>query len=712
MDTSEPLKPHPRPLQAITTNQPATPVVHPLSCAVGVGRGIEEVGRGGRLGNVAQSWASIRSDNSSHVASNGPVRSGNKLLDDDEMETDVQNEGNPEVNSGAPGAWPRERVFSSSFSGMDEDDLEKPECPVSRKGFLALKDQKPKGFSLALTANKRQKFSAPAFSGLAGGGDGGSRGQGFGGGGGGNDGGGGDGGSRGQDFGGGGGGNGGGGSGYQSLREENREHLKHDREVQERCQAAAAAKKFAKNASPLGNVVLRQAGGIMFPKASAADVSGPPAARQMNIPDVLPSPQAYKTTFVDALEEEINIRLQDSAVRLYQALRELTGARKGTLVQCKCKPPKAPSVATVRKEGANQNRPFFSCRSCNFFQWADAPVKSGGGSSQSLAHEAKVIDMTNPPNLAILRQRQVPVYACQVISTDRKDFQQINARKKAGHVDAGTKRETRTCIKMPEQLNGKVPGCHKDDIWIISSSPFFSADPSATTVIATSTWYGADGDNNIELKPLVGQLSLLKNRNVVYALKGPNITSELDMLETLKDFSPREVPLIPALLTGATRVSHSVSQALPLRKMAPTSIDINEEEMQMLVQENSEKYSLNQEQTQVLEEIARSILRPEASSPVVLIQGVFGSGKSTLLVAVVLFLLEVFKKAGVQEGAPEGRILISAATNVAVDNILIGLLSKGYQEFIRIGSLPRIAKVEILKSKLYSGFVGKGTSEN
>jgi len=67
---------------------------------------------------------------------------------------------------------------------------------------------------------------------------------------------------------------------------------------------------------------------------------------------------------------------------------------------------------------------------------------------------------------------------------------------------------------------------------------------------------------------------------------------------------------------------------------------------------------------------------PEASPPIILVQGVFGSGKSTLLVVVVLFLLSVFKKAGLDAGAPEGRILISAATNVAVDNILLGLLDK------------------------------------
>ena len=111
-------------------------------------------------------------------------------------------------------------------------------------------------------------------------------------------------------------------------------------------------------------------------------------------------------------------------------------------------------------------------------------------------------------------------------------------------------------------------------------------------------------------------------------------------------------------------------------------------------------------------------------------QGVFGSGKSTLLVAIVLFLVALFKNAGVQAGAPEGRILISAATNVAVDNILLGLLDEvcvcvcvfvcvfvstmyhllmivlilifdakdwqcifqGFYDFIRIGCLPKIAK--------------------
>ena len=93
-----------------------------------------------------------------------------------------------------------------------------------------------------------------------------------------------------------------------------------------------------------------------------------------------------------------------------------------------------------------------------------------------------------------------------MITTDRRDFQQINARKKAGQLDAGSKREIRVCLKLTElnekKQQVKLQGCHKDDIWVISSSAFFAECTSATTVIASSAWYGADGDGNIEIKPL------------------------------------------------------------------------------------------------------------------------------------------------------------------------------------------------------------------
>lgn len=73
---------------------------------------------------------------------------------------------------------------------------------------------------------------------------------------------------------------------------------------------------------------------------------------------------------------------------------------------------------------------------------------------------------------------------------------------------------------------------------------------------------------------------------------------------------------------------------------------------------------------------------------VVLVHGVYGSGKSHLLVVLIVFLCTMLKEARNEDI----RILISAATNTAVDRILLGLLELDFTEFIRVGSLKRIAK--------------------
>lgn len=49
------------------------------------------------------------------------------------------------------------------------------------------------------------------------------------------------------------------------------------------------------------------------------------------------------------------------------------------------------------------------------------------------------------------------------------------------------------------------------------------------------------------------------------------------------------------------------------------------------------------------------------------------------------------KKAGGNEDE-KPRILVSSATNVAIDTILMGLLERGFQDFARVGCLKRIAK--------------------
>eukprot|EP00026_Physarum_polycephalum_P000630 Phypoly_transcript_00631.p1 GENE.Phypoly_transcript_00631~~Phypoly_transcript_00631.p1 ORF type:complete len:1411 (+),score=357.55 Phypoly_transcript_00631:52-4284(+) len=75
-------------------------------------------------------------------------------------------------------------------------------------------------------------------------------------------------------------------------------------------------------------------------------------------------------------------------------------------------------------------------------------------------------------------------------------------------------------------------------------------------------------------------------------------------------------------------------------------------------------------------------------SPVVLVHGVFGSGKSYLIVILIIYLCRILNQAK----NDQIRILVSAVTNVAVDRILLGLVAQGFTQFIRVGSLKKIAK--------------------
>lgn len=77
------------------------------------------------------------------------------------------------------------------------------------------------------------------------------------------------------------------------------------------------------------------------------------------------------------------------------------------------------------------------------------------------------------------------------------------------------------------------------------------------------------------------------------------------------------------------------------------------------------------------------------SSPIALVHGVFGSGKSFMLVILIMFLSAVLDEAG----DSDIRIMVASVTNVAVDNILQGLLRRNFFNFLRVGSKKRVSKV-------------------
>lgn len=67
-------------------------------------------------------------------------------------------------------------------------------------------------------------------------------------------------------------------------------------------------------------------------------------------------------------------------------------------------------------------------------------------------------------------------------------------------------------------------------------------------------------------------------------------------------------------------------------------------------------------------------------------------------------MVELFEKcdSGTVGNARPWKVLVSSSTNVAVDRVLLGLLSLGFEKFIRVGSVRKIAK-PVLPYSLHAG---------
>ncbi len=68
-----------------------------------------------------------------------------------------------------------------------------------------------------------------------------------------------------------------------------------------------------------------------------------------------------------------------------------------------------------------------------------------------------------------------------------------------------------------------------------------------------------------------------------------------------------------------------------------------------------------------------------------------GSGKSHLLVACIT-LLSTLLDTSRAAADRKPQVLLASATNVAVDNVLLGLQTSGFTDFCRVGSVKKIAK--------------------
>ncbi|XP_032001459.1 protein ZGRF1 isoform X2 [Hylobates moloch] len=456
--------------------------------------------------------------------------------------------------------------------------------------------------------------------------------------------------------------------------------------------------------------------------------------RQMHIPAVFQSPAHYKQTLTSCLIEHLNILLFGLAQNLHKALSKVdisfyTSLKGEKLKNVEnnvpsCHHSQPAKLVMVKKEGPNKGRLFYTCDGpkadqCKFFKWLEDVTP--GYSIQEGARPGMVL--SDIKNIGLyLRSQKIPLYEeCQLLVRKGFDFQrkQYGKLKKFTTVNPEFYNEPKTKLYLKLSRKESSSAYSKNDLWVVSKTLDFELD----TFIACSAFFGPSSINEIEILPLKGYFpSNWPTDMVVHALLVCNASTELTTLKNIQDyFNPATLPLTQYLLTMSSPTIVS-NKRVSKRKFIPpafTNVSTKFELLSLgatlkLASELIQVHKLNKDQATALIQIAQMMASHESTEevkelqthtlPITIIHGVFGAGKSYLLAVVILFFVQLFEKSEAPTigNARPWKLLISSSTNVAVDRVLLGLLSLGFENFIRVGSVRKIAK-PILPYSLHAG---------
>ncbi|OXB84823.1 UNVERIFIED_CONTAM: hypothetical protein H355_015945, partial [Colinus virginianus] len=200
----------------------------------------------------------------------------------------------------------------------------------------------------------------------------------------------------------------------------------------------------------------------------------------------------------------------------------------------------------------------------------------------------------------------------------------------------------------------------------------------------------SDGDSK-------NKLYLKLNRKEHYSLysKDCNLKMNLDSEKPTRRINKRKfIPPAMSLVHKKMYGSVSAEVAMELAEKMILTFSLNPDQATSLI--HIAQMMASQENMKAVD--GRQIF------PITIIHGVFGAGKSYLLSVVILFLVQLFERSEAKED-PElapWKLLVASSTNVAVDRVLLCLLDLGFEDFIRVGSIRKIAKA-ILPYSLHAG---------
>nr|XP_054773282.1 protein ZGRF1-like [Lytechinus pictus] len=471
-------------------------------------------------------------------------------------------------------------------------------------------------------------------------------------------------------------------------------------------------KGFRTPVSMMSNIGMR--GELNFPSADTVH-SGSVPQRKITIPVSFPSASSYKQVFTEAVKEHLNILLYELSHRYHSTMEKADitpytkthhsgdahqGTSGGGMGNPPCKHGQPAKIVCVKKDGPNKGRMFYVCNNqrenqCKFFVWADQHSSQASQTPTQPSQSRAKISLHNAESIEkFARTHQIHLYCeCQLSRRGSLNEGPLGSapswikKYRAQQLNNTTKK---LYIKLDRKEHSSTYA--KDDLWIVSQDLTF--DP-ACSFVAKSMFHGPSSTSEIEIEPLTGYSPSNWSRDgAVYGILACNASSELTCLENLQEYvNPRTFPILPHLISCEPEKNPSFHGPAFVKPARSRHLNLPSSLITELVEDTIRLHHLNPDQSLALQQV--SSMLGDDDPPVTLIHGVFGAGKSYLLAVMVLFLIKLFNLH--EENEPTGqdggwKVLIASTTNVAVDRILLGLLELGFEDFIRVGSLRKIAK--------------------
>ncbi|XP_018425290.1 PREDICTED: protein ZGRF1 [Nanorana parkeri] len=452
--------------------------------------------------------------------------------------------------------------------------------------------------------------------------------------------------------------------------------------------------------------------------------------RKVNIPAVFQSSAHYKQVLSASLAEHLNVIMFELSQRLHKAFSkvdmsfytstEVDEANRKDTASPLCLHQQPAKLVMVRKEGPNKGRFFYTCDApkadqCKYFKWLDevkgTQQEKGKPESRLVIGDMKSLSKyIRCQNINLYEESQLIIR--KISGYPKRQFGKF-AKVVNTNAEFGGKSKTKLYLKLNRKDNSSAYS--KDDVWVVSKTLNF--DPM-DTFIACSVFFGPSANNDIEISPLKGYCPSNWPANmIVHALLVCNASTELTCMRNIQEHvNSSTLPLMPHLLTMSSecekpnKISRGKFKPPAITAKISSKCEIPDHTFVMnLAQDMINQFCLNEDQAAAVMQAALMMCgsdgpRKQQSPPITIIHGVFGAGKSYLLAVVVLFLVQLFESVDPfdEQDSSHWKLLISSSTNVAVDRVLLGLLDLGFEQFIRVGSIKKIAK-PILPHSLHAG---------